>query len=153
MTEILVHSKAYFRGDAFAWRVLTPASVASHNAGKWVSVAPSSPEWVVVEANMTIGSFVIDEMPDTRLSLVRGTAGGRALRGLRGTGPNGGVIGSGPEGGTLTIYLPESGPPLPVEETEVEVAGLTPPSGRATFSRWNEPVHVQAPTHSVPVQP
>ena len=52
-----------------------------------------------------------DDLPRTHLSLVSGMVGGRAMKGLRGTST---------QGGTITTYVPESGPTLPVEAIEVE---------------------------------
>jgi hypothetical protein len=149
LTVLLVHSTAYMHGDAFALHALGfPTPFAAHNAGKWVSIARNSPPYPLVVRNVTLGSLARDVVPGNHLSLVNGTVGGRAVRGLRGTAPKGGT--TAPEGGILTTYVPESGPPLPVEGIEFQ-RGSHVPTGRVTFSRWNEPVHVQAPTHSVPI--
>jgi hypothetical protein len=143
VTEIVVPGKAYLRGDASGLRALGfPASVASGYAGKWVSIPPSSSLYAPSARDVTIDSFVRDGVPESQLSLVSGTVGGKAMRGLRGTAP---------EGGILTVYVPESGPPLVVQGTEVET-GAHASRGRVILSRWNEPVHVQAPVHSVPIQ-
>ena len=148
---LVVHSTAYFRGDAFALHALGfQISFASALAGKWISIPHTSPTYAPFARNVTLGSFARDGIPESHLSLVSGTLGGRAIRGLRGRATaEGGIFTSGAasKSGILTTYIRLSGPPLPVDGTEVE-RGF---SGRVTFSRWNEPVLVQAPTHSLTI--
>lgn len=141
-TTLLVNSTAYIRADAFALReyMRFPASFASRYAGKWMSIPRTSRYYQPAARDVTIGSFISDSLPQRHLSVVRGTVGGRTLRGLRGTAP---------EGGTLTLYVPTSGSPLPVAGKEV-VAALSVTS-RVVMSRWNEPVRVQAPAHAEPL--
>jgi hypothetical protein len=150
LTILVVHSTAYVRGDAFGLEWAGFGAVASRYAGKWFSVprveivggrGRNSPIYVLVARNVTIGSFARGCVPRSHLSLATGTVGGRTMRGLRGTAPDGGV---------LTTYVHESGTPLPVEGIEVEY-GAQVGLGHVTLSAWNEPVRVQAPTHSVPI--
>ena len=152
LTILVVHSTAYFHGDAFALFALGfQPSFASAFAGKWISIPHNSPIYASFARNVTIGSFARDDIPESHLSIVSGMLGGKAIMGLRGSSaPEGGIFTSGAahQGGTLTAYIPASGPPLPIEGTELE-RGFT---GYVTMSRWNEPVLVQAPTHSVTIR-
>jgi hypothetical protein len=140
LTIRLVHSTVYFRGDAVGvlWIGLSPSS----SAGRWFSIRHNSVAYSTFARNLTIGSFARDVVPDSHLSLVRGTVGGRTVRGLRGAAP---------EGGVLTTYVPEGGTSRPAEAIEVE-HGAQFGIGHTTLTNWNEPVHVKAPAHSVPFQ-
>jgi hypothetical protein len=149
LTVLVVHSTAYLHGDAFALHALGFSTSFARYAGKWISFPHNSDMYALIARNVTLGSFARDGVPDFPQSLVRGTVGGRAMTGVRGlAAPLGGILTGGtPEDSILTTYIPVSGPPLPVEVTEV-AQGST---GHVTLSRWNEPVRVQAPTHSVPI--
>jgi hypothetical protein len=141
LTIELVHSTAYVNGDAFALRWAGFGALPPNYAGKWLSISHHSSLYPLVARNVTIGSFARGCVPGSRLSLVTGTVGGRTLRGLRGTAP---------EGGVLTTYVKKSGTLLPVAGIEIE-RGARVGLGHVTLSDWNEPVHVQAPIHSVRV--
>jgi hypothetical protein len=144
-TTMLVKSTAYVRGDAFALRAYMrlPKSFASHHAGQWISIPHTSPVYRFATIDVTFKSFISDSVPRHRLSVVRGTVAGKKLRGLRGKAS--GRI------GTLTVFVPRSGPKLPVEAKDV-VRGAYPATSRVTMSHWNEPVHVNAPAHAVPLR-
>jgi hypothetical protein len=141
-TITVVESTAYVRGDAFALRAYMqlPKSFASHHEGQWISIPHSSPVYRLATIDVTFGSFVSDSVPRHRLSVVRATVAGKKLRGLRGKAPG--------RSGTLTVFVPRSGPALPVEGRRV-VRGAYPATSRVTMSHWNEPVRVKAPTHAV----
>jgi len=141
LTILVVHSTAYVHGDAFGLQWGGFGKVGSGFAGKWFSIPHNSPIYALVARNITIGSFARGCVPRSHLSFVTGTVGGRTMRGLRGTAPDGGVV---------TTYVQESGRPLPVEGIEVEY-GVQVGLGHVTLSDWNEPIHVEAPTHSVPM--
>jgi hypothetical protein len=141
-TTLLVNSTAYIYADAFALQeyMRFPASFASHYAEKWISIPRTSRYYQPAARDVTLGSFISDGLPRQHLSVIRATVGGRTLRGLRGTAP---------EGGTLTLYVPLSGSPLPVAGREVvKAVNLT---SRVSMSRWNEPVRLKAPAHVVPI--
>lgn len=144
LTILLVHSTPYVHGDRLGlqWAGFG-AQVADRYAGKWLSIPRNSPISALLVRNVTLGSFAKNSLPaGSDLSLGSGTAGAKPVRALHGTAP---------EGGSLTIYVPESGTPLPVEGIEVE-SGAQVGLGHVTLSGWNEPVRVRAPTHSVPLQ-
>jgi hypothetical protein len=143
-TTIVVHSTGYLHGDAFALHAMGfPKSFVSRYAGKWLLIPHSSPLYAPLALDVTLGSFVRNGVPRGRLTLVSGTVGGEAVRGLRGTAP------ATEGGGTFTIYVPKSGPPLAIEGTDV--GGAQSSTARVTLSHWNEPVHVHAPAHAVRV--
>jgi hypothetical protein len=141
LTIELVHSTAYVNGDAFGLQWAGFGALPPGYAGKWLLIPRDSSIYALVARNVTIGSFARDSVPGSHLSVVTGTVGGRTLKGLRGTAPQGGV---------LTTYVHEGGTFLPVAGIEVE-RGARVGLGHVTLSDWNEPVHVQAPTHSVRV--
>jgi len=121
-TTVVVKSTAYVRGDAFALHAYMrlPASFAARYAGKWIAIPHTSPLYRPEAIDVTFGSFINDGVPQHHLSLVSGIVGGRRLKGLRGTAP---------EGGILTLYIRASGRPLPVEGKEV-VRGAYPATSR-----------------------
>jgi hypothetical protein len=141
---MVVKSTAYVRGDAFALRAYMhlPKSFASHHAGQWISIPHTSPIYRLATIDVTFKAFIDDSVPRHRLSVVRGTAAGKRLRGLRGRAPG--------RSGTLTVFVPLSGPTLPVAGRHV-VRGAYPVTSRVRISDWNEPVRVKAPAHAVPL--
>ena len=137
-TTLLVGAAVYLHGDVFALRELgLSTSQAARYAGKWISFHHGAKGYALLARDLTVASIAMDDLARTHLSIVGGRVGGRTMKGLRGTSR---------EGITETTYVPKSGPPLPVEAIGVEHPGI----GHATFSRWNEPVHVRAPAHSTP---
>lgn len=138
ITFLVASSTAYVRGDT-AW-VLGWGGFPHLRPGKWFSIPRNSQIYPLIARNVTLGSFAQDVVPAHHLSLLRSTVHGKTMRALRGWAP---------EGGVLTIHLRRSGPPLPVEGTEVE-RGIEVGLGHVTLSDWNEPVHVTAPTNSTP---
>jgi hypothetical protein len=143
-TTRVVGSTAYIQGDAFALRAYMrlPKSFASHHAGQWISIPHTSPVYRFVTNDLKFGSFIGDSVPDQRLTVVRSRVAGKKLRGLSGKARG--------QSGTLTVFVPLSGPPLPVAGRDV-VRGSFPAAGLVRMSHWNEPVHVKAPAHAVPL--
>jgi hypothetical protein len=151
LTILMIHSNAYVHGDALGleWAGFGAGTWASQYAGKWLSIPHDSSNYLssiyaLVTRNVTIGSFARGCLPQSGLSLVTSTVGGRTMRGLRGTAPDGGV---------LTTYVHQRGTPLPVGGIEAQGNGALVGLGRVTLSDWNEPVIVKAPTHSIPFNP
>jgi hypothetical protein len=138
VTIIVIGSTAYLHGDASAlhWWGFPPSFV-SRYAGRWVAIPHGSRWYPVAAVDVTLGSWAPHDVPRTQLSFVSGALGKTAMRGLRGTAP---------EGGVLTTYVPATGPPLPVEALEVYNNGTT---HTIQFSHWNEAVNVKAPAHAV----
>lgn len=142
--SLVVGSTAYIRGDAFALHAYMgfPRSFASHYAGRWVSIPPTSPVYAPVAIDVTFPSFASHMIPEAPLSVVRGPAGARNLTGLRGRSSEG--------PGIATVYVPSNGAALPVKGTAAAAASQ-PVGTVVTMSRWNEAVRVQAPANAVPL--
>jgi hypothetical protein len=144
VTIRVVGSTAYVRGDAVALSgyMHLPKSFASRHAGQWISIPHASPIYRFATVDLTFGSFIGDNVPAQRLTVVRAKVGGKKVRGLRGTARG--------RSGTVTVFVPLKGRPLPVAGKDV-VRGSFPAAGRVRMSHWNEPVRVAAPAHAVPL--
>lgn len=145
-TVLVIGRTAYIRGNAFTLHNYFPLTQAqaSRYAGKWISIPSTSGAYAPVAADATFGSFVSDLLPSKNLSLVRATIAGKKSVGVRGTVRQGGV--------SLieTVYAPATGTPLPFRETAT-FAGHHAGTNLSTIGRWNEPVHLAAPAHAVPI--
>jgi hypothetical protein len=142
---LVVGRSAYIRGNAFTLHMFFPLTQAQAKryAGKWISIPPTSPAFSAVAADATFASFLSDLLPSKHLALVRATIAGKKSVGVRGTVRQGGLK------LVETVYGPATGTPLPFEEKAV-LSGH-PGTSLARMSRWNEPVHVAAPAHAVPL--
>jgi hypothetical protein len=144
-TVLVVRHTAYFRGTAFTLRnyfALSPEQ-ASRYAGKWISVPSSAKSYTPVAADATLASFVAHLLPRKHLAVVRATIAGRKLVGVRGAVREAGLR------VVETVYAPAGGEPLPFELKAAPVGH--PGTNVVRMSRWNEPVHVTAPAHAVPI--
>jgi hypothetical protein len=144
-TVLVARRSAYIRGNAFTlheYFALSPAQ-ASRYAGKWISVPSSAESYTPVSADATLASFLAHLLPRKHLAVVRATIAGRKSVGIRGTVRQAGLQ------VVETVYAPASGEALPFEEKAAPVGH--PGTSLARMSRWNEPVHVVAPTHAVPI--
>jgi hypothetical protein len=145
-TVLIVGHIAYIRGNTFTLHDYFPFTKkqAKKYSGTWISIPPSSPAYSAVAADATFASFLSDLLPRKDLSVVRATIAGRKAVGVRG-------IVRQQQGAKLieTVYAPASGTPLPYAE-RVAVVGLRG-TGSVRMSRWNEPVHLKAPKHAVPI--
>ena len=81
--------------------------------------------------------------PNPNAAQDRATVAGRKALGVRGVVDQRGLK------LTETVYAPAAGTPLPFDEKAV--AARIRATSVARMSRWNEPVHVAAPAHSVPI--
>lgn len=144
-TVLVVGRSAYIRGNAFTlhdYFPLTQAQAARY-AGTWISIPSTSGAFAAVAADATFASFLSDLLPRKHLAVVRARIAGRKAVGVRGT------VRQGKLELVETVYAPARGKPLPFEEKAVAVGG--PGRSRTRMSRWNEPVHVAAPAHAVPI--
>jgi hypothetical protein len=144
-TVLVVPHTAYIRGSAFTLRnyfALSPAQ-ASRYGGKWISVPSSAKSYTPVAADATLESFLAHLLPRKHLAVVRATIAGRKSVGVRGAVRQAGLQ------VVETVYAPAGGEPLPFEERATPVGH--PGLNLARMSRWNEPVHVAAPAHAVPI--
>jgi hypothetical protein len=144
-TVLVVRRTAYIRGNEFTMRSFfgfTPAQAAQY-AGKWVSIPATSSAYSGVAADATFASFLSDLLPRRQLAVVRATVAGKKSVGLRGSVVQGG------EKLVETVYAPAHGTPLPFASKAV--APGHPGTSVTRMSRWNEPVHLTAPAHAVPI--
>ena len=143
VTVLVVRRTAYVRGDAFTLRgymEFTPAQ-ASRFAGRWISIPHSASGYATVAAGVTLRSLLSLIYPKGTAVRVLGKRWGQKVVGLR-TRSAGGRY-------TETLWASARGRPLHVDDDSV-----APRKGyrqRVTLSRWNEPVHVTAPAHAVPI--
>ena len=107
-------------------------------AGKWIALAPENDPYPGVFFEVTFGELVSNLFPHPKLALAR--AG--SLLGVRGSQR------SGRPGNFETLFAPAHGKALPTEET-FQTSRHPAYKDRRTFSRWNDPVHAQAPAHAL----
>jgi len=144
LTVLVVANTAYVRGDAF---ILTsymriPLSESSAWAGKWLSLAHSAPDFAAVAAAVRLVSTLAElTMPPPFHSVGTSTRQGHRVVGIASHFQR-----SGHEI-TETLYI-DLARSLPVQL--VGRSGTTTITG--TFSRWNEPVSVSAPTSAIAIR-
>lgn len=146
VTVLVVHDTAYIRGDAFAMHAYMgfSSSQASRYHGRWISISRGFPSYPTVAAAVTLASFVHElDLRGSSLTVVSGTIGGRKVVGVRRTGKVEGLH------TVETLYAQAHGARLPV--TLIQVAPAKGYRDTLKMSGWNEPVHVTAPTHAVPI--
>jgi hypothetical protein len=126
----VVSDTAYFRGDAFALQTFmgVPAANAQRYAGDWVRVPRTAKQYASVAADVTLPSFA-------STLAINGTA----------TKIKGGIAITTNTGGVKLFLAPNH---LPTRETGKGTGGTL----AMTAGRWNEPVHVAAPSKTVPVR-
>jgi len=140
-TVIVRGRTAYIRGNSFTLRAyfgFTKAQAKKY-AGKWIAIPHSSPGYAGISAAATFESLLPYLYPQHKLELF---ISGK-LVGVRGTARF--------MGANLLVLLlaPKEGQPLPVEQ--YETSPDHPGKSLMTLSHWNEPVHVTAPHHAVPI--
>jgi hypothetical protein len=144
VTVLVVANTAYVRGDAFtlANYMRIPPSAAARWAGKWLSLAPSAPDYKEVAAAVRLAS-TLDELKMPQPFHLAGTLTrhGRRLVGVQSRFQRAG------HAVTETLYI-DAARSLPVEQ--VGRSGAI--RSRTTLSRWNEPVAVSPPASAIPVQ-
>jgi hypothetical protein len=126
-------------------------------AGKWIAITPKDKEvYTAMLAAMTPGSFLPSASSDgagiesdprvyvdagSQLKLSRRTSHGMPVLDLKARGPSG--------FSDWEFTARASGEPLPV--SFYFGCGMVC-EYRGVFSKWNEPVHVEAPAHAVPFE-
>jgi len=115
-----------------------PSAAGEKYANTWLFFPSSSQAYKAIVQTLTIGSLLQQVTPTGRTTKLGPSAvRGQSVIGLRGHLP-GGLFG--------TLYIADSGPPLPVEEVSTTNGDVT----TSTFSAWGEPVNAVAPTGSIP---
>lgn len=144
VTVRVVNNTAYVHGDAFTLTgyMRIPPSSASAWAGKWLSLAPSAPDFPAVAAAVRLVSTLSElAMPPPFRNLGTLTRLRRRVVGIESQFSRAG------HAITETLYIdPARSLPLQL----VGNSGTTTITG--TFSRWNEPVSVAAPASAIAIR-
>lgn len=142
---LLVHHTVYVKGARILLEDklhLTEAQ-AKHFAKRWISIPRGDKLYAQLSSGLTLASIVHDVTHDLtkqgKLKVRRRTSRGARLLDVRGTTRQSVFV--------YDLTARASGRPLPVAFSFSEVAG----GSSARFSRWNEPVNVQAPASSTPI--
>ncbi|MDX6480199.1 MAG: hypothetical protein QOG85_709 [Gaiellaceae bacterium] len=157
----LVNDVVYERGDSrcLGYTLRLANTKAARYAGRWISIPKGDKLYSGAADGLTLTSILHDVTPRGEHLVTQTTADGPT--GLLGpTGPGGPtgaarsaeslgtlaptLLTAGPTGQTLSL---RTGEPLPVVYTDFCVICVD----IGTFSRWGEPVHVQAPANSTPI--
>lgn len=143
MTVALVNRTAYVNGDTFtleSYMGLTK-SESKRYAGKWIAISHTASGYSDVASGVTLPSVLHTLYPKGNVKRVTGTAQGRKAIGVRVVGHATGLR------YVETLWANASGKPLPLEEDVTAKSTRT----QIGFSRWGEPVHVNAPMHAIPI--
>lgn len=136
VTILVINSVAYQRANGLALRQFMgfPADVASRLQDRWVSFVPTDGPYTDIAASVTLDSALNEIALDGAITVSKPTTIlGRSVVGLSGTSRM---------NGTETLYVPTSGPPLPVQEVLTQNGDTE----TITFSGWGERVVVTKPT-------
>jgi len=140
VTAIVANGTVYVNANQLAMSELfqAPSAAGEKYANTWLFFPSSSQAYKAIVQTLTIGSLLQQVTPTGRTTKLGPSAvRGQSVIGLRGHLP-GGLFG--------TLYIADSGPPLPVEEVSTTNGDVT----TSTFSAWGEPVNAVAPTGSIP---
>jgi hypothetical protein len=151
ITVILVNNVAYVQGNAGGLQSAMgfSASAASRYAGKWIAVHPSDSVYKSIEQAVTLKGTLQQLGPSAPLTLTDPTsANGHQVIGVKGNLPNAATSGV---TGTSTLYVSTTEPILPQTLSATASNGTQHVTDTGTFSRWGQPLHLAAPTASVPL--
>jgi len=145
VTVIVSANTAYVRGDSFTLHnfMRFTATQAAKYEHVWILIPHTDRVFSPVAADVTFASTIDELSVSGRLSIVRGTKiDGQRVLGVRAT-----KTSSSGQIRVDTLYARAAGAPLPVRE----VASQGTMQATATFSGWNERVHVAVPASPVPI--
>lgn len=141
----VIDHTAYVKGDALGLRLnlnLT-STQASKYAGQWISIPKTDKLYAGTAQADTLGSLISSITPRGRLKAFSAKVHGLRVVGVRS------IHGKGKKKTLQILDARTHGKRLPIEEEEV-TPGMKAVSS-TVLSRWNEPVHVTAPTNAVPI--
>jgi hypothetical protein len=139
VTVLVVANTAYVRGDAFALASYMGFSgaAATRFAGRWIKIPHTAPSYPTVSEAVRLRSTIKEiTLPRPRVALPESVLNGRRVIGIRNT-----SMASGHRV-TRTLYVRAAGLRLPVAEVTRDGGNRI----SVTFSNWNQPVNVSAPT-------
>ena len=142
---VVVAHTVYFRGDEFALNRFQGyhASASKRYAGHWIRVPASDPDYKTLAEDVTLASTITD----IRLLTAEYYAGSKVIDGQRAIGVAGTSTNSGCILTCEDLYIRARGTPLPVAVREAANSTVT----WQFLSRWNEPLHVRAPTRAIDI--
>jgi hypothetical protein len=139
VTVLVVANTAYVRGDFFALASYMGFSraAATRYAGRWIKVPHTARGYPTVSEAVRLRSTIKEiALPSPRVALPESVLNGQRVIGVRNTSMVSG------HRVTTTLYVRAAGLRLPVaEETRASGTRIS-----VTFSKWNQPVNVSAPT-------
>ncbi len=149
---VVVPGIAYQRADALFLEESEgfPADAATVLAGRWISFRPGQPGYENVAAGDTLASAMAEATPVAPLTIV----GPSSVAGQAVVGVSGGLSVDQVQQGTtgsVTLYVAESSPHLPVEAVAHLTQGGHASTDTLKFSRWGEAVSVSPPAQSTPI--
>jgi hypothetical protein len=140
VTAIAANGIVYVNANQLAMSELfqAPSAAGEKYANKWLFFPSSSQAYKAIVQTLTIGSLLKQVTPTGQTSkLGPSVVRGQSVIGLRGHLP-GGLFG--------TLYIADTGSPLPVEEESTTNGDVT----TSTFSAWGEPVNAVPPKSAIP---
>ncbi|HEY2353658.1 MAG TPA: hypothetical protein VGH79_02000 [Gaiellaceae bacterium] len=134
----LVDDTVYVNGDSDGLAVLlgiTPAH-AKANAGEWISIPKDDKHYARLADGLTLASVIHTNLPTGKLKLVGTAPHATRIVGIGGT-----------SWMTSSLTARATGAPLPIAFSH----SASMVGSHGSFSKWNEPVHVEAPATSTPI--
>jgi hypothetical protein len=149
---LYVGGKEYIMGNATGLEneMGFSSAVAPSFAGKWIAIASTdSPYQTIAKALGLLNTLKALE-PTGHLTLTAVTTrAGHQVVGVSGSLP---ASAGSSLTGTVTIYVATTGAALPIAySARASGSGGESATDSGTFSAWGEPVHLTAPTHTVPL--
>ncbi len=150
VTARLVHSTAYFRGDALGLEdyLGMPTTLAPKYVGRWISLSSSTKGYSSIAKSMSMSSAIDQISVDAPLSGGhKVSSDGRSAVSIQGTTTS---LSSAGSEGTAVLYVSATGRPLPIVYRGTGEQKKKPETGTVTYSRWGEAVRPGVPATSVP---
>ena len=143
----LVRSTVFLRGNAGGLQDIIglTATMASQNAGKWISFQPTDSLYQSVAHAVTLKSVLAELTPSGSLAeSTRGRIAGKSVVGIRGALPDA------TNRGTATFWVATTAPTVPVGVDAQTTSGGQSVLEFGVFSRWGERFQFTAPSGALP---
>jgi hypothetical protein len=146
----VVGKGAYVEGNAGGLEDqmgLSAASAATY-AGKWISIAATDAPYSSITKAVSLEGTLSDLKPTGHLTLTGATTkASQGVVGVKGSLPPGAAKGT---TGSAVLYVSTSKPTVPIVFDVQQDTSGTKESDIGTFSNWGKPLHLVAPTTTVP---
>ncbi len=146
----VVGSGVYVQGNAGGLedQMGLSAATAATYAGKWISLVATDAPYSAIAKSVRLAGTLSDLEPTGHLTLTAATTrASHSVVGVKGGLPPGAASGT---TGSAVLYVSTAGPSVPIVfDVEQETSG-TKESDVGTFSDWGKPLHLVAPTTTVP---